>query len=1565
MRRKILLSVFCLQFLIGGATDYFWVGGGGSWTDLNHWALSSGGSVHPGVVPSSSDNVFFDVNSGFTISSSQVQVNVTANCRNITVLGSVVAPVFNGIGSLNIYGSSFWQNGMVYSVNNTFYKSSAAETITTNGVVMVGLRIYLDGPGSWTLIDDFIQSGNGASVFILTQGTLNTNNKSFTVDAFSDMGTGSKIINLGSSPVYVKSGAFSSAQSGTVLKAGTSHIHMESTTSLGILAAKSDDIYYDVTFEAPEVTSAPSLLVAGAIPTPSVRFNNVEFKGNGNLNANGTFNSLILAPGKTYTFQNGKTQTINGFFSALTPVCGGSAVLKSSILGTQSTINCPSTATVLVGGAVISDLIATGGASFIANNSVDGGNNTGWTINPPSGQNLYWVGGSGNWNDAAHWSATSGGTGGYCVPGPADNVFFDAGSGFSSSGNTVTVKDNGFCRDITVSGAATPPTITGITGSLYIYGSSVWQSGMTYNVAFTIYKSSGPATITSNAVEMAGIQITLNGTGSWTLQDDFTEKGSSAFSLIQGTLNTNNYRFTINSFSDASSIGSRTIKLGSSQVYVTGGGFISFKTSNLNTTLDAGTSHIHFSKYTYLTVGINGIAAKSGDVYYDVTFEDASPVVTYGGLIYSHAGTVRFNNVEFRGHAYIKGNNIFNNLTLAAGKVYSFENGYTQTINGIFTAQTPACSGWAILKSIFLGSQATISCPSTATVLVSGAVVSDLKATGGATFNANSSIDNGNNTGWIFPTTLTGTNLYWVGGPGNWNEAVHWSATSGGAGGACIPGPADNVFFDAGSGLTSSGNTVTIDGNGLCRNITVSGALTAPVISGPGSLYIYGSSVWQSGMTYGVAYTYYKSSGPATITSNGVATGGIYVKLDGAGSWTLQDDYVCSATGLGLTTFGLTLTRGTFNTNSHAVNLTYFGDEGSLPKTLNLGSSIITVTSPYGFKTTQSSTTVYAGTSHIRFTSGTANGYGLQPKDGDHYYDITFESGTSPGNIDSHTGAVYFNKVEFKGNGTIKGNNEFKQLILTAGNTYQLQNGNTQTISGQLYASGNPCYILYLKSTTSGSQANLCINAGTTTFDYANVRDINATCQPLNFEAHSTNEANNTNISFAPYSTGAIYGFGPDQALPCTSYPVTLTTSGFYPNPYTTFTWQDGSTANTFTASAPGTFSITVNYGKACVINDAITLGFGPLTAALVPQGEKIANLNNCTANNIIYYTGDGQIVPKTKAILSVNPNGNTWSPSNITVDNAGTYTGGGGTFSNSGAGYYQSTDGANTLRITKRLHSIEAPGSYTANGGVIVRVYYEAADTMAMRTDPLPGSASIAYEGWFKHSSNTAPATVAAMNPLSFATVQMIKPINYGIDNGVRYVEFKVASFSTFGYLVASNTTVLPVKLQSFEGSPADCSARLFWKTAAEENFSHFIVEYSSNGTGFVAVGTVPSKHNSSGAAYAFAYAQPAGKGFYRLKMVDIDGRTEYSSTVSLTSNCARTEVSILPNPVKNIVKIRGVQQGDLILLYGANGQVLINKVAANNYETIRMGKYASGVYTLFIRRQDGEIIRTKLIRE
>lgn len=70
---------------------------------------------------------------------------------------------------------------------------------------------------------------------------------------------------------------------------------------------------------------------------------------------------------------------------------------------------------------------------------------------------------------------------------------------------------------------------------------------------------------------------------------------------------------------------------------------------------------------------------------------------------------------------------------------------------------------------------------------------------------------------------------YWVGNGGSYEDTAHWSASSGGAGGASVPGFTDNAFFDANS-FTLAGQTVTQGVNENVLTMSWAGVLHAPSI---------------------------------------------------------------------------------------------------------------------------------------------------------------------------------------------------------------------------------------------------------------------------------------------------------------------------------------------------------------------------------------------------------------------------------------------------------------------------------------------------------------------------------------------------------------------------------------------------------------------------------------------------------------------------------------------------------------------------------------------------------------
>jgi len=119
----------------------------------------------------------------------------------------------------------------------------------------------------------------------------------------------------------------------------------------------------------------------------------------------------------------------------------------------------------------------------------------------------YWVGGDGNWSDAAHWSTSSGGAGGASVPGRNDTVYFDANSG----GGTCTVDVNyvptssRYLAGLIMTGSTT--TINAGSATIRLNGDSVFVGSKFTASSSTVYFGQNSLTITPGTAEFNNVMF--------------------------------------------------------------------------------------------------------------------------------------------------------------------------------------------------------------------------------------------------------------------------------------------------------------------------------------------------------------------------------------------------------------------------------------------------------------------------------------------------------------------------------------------------------------------------------------------------------------------------------------------------------------------------------------------------------------------------------------------------------------------------------------------------------------------------------------------------------------------------------------------------------------------------------------------------------------------------------------------------------------------------------------------------------------------------------------------------
>ena len=168
-----------------------------------------------------------------------------------------------------------------------------------------------------------------------------------------------------------------------------------------------------------------------------------------------------------------------------------------------------------------------------------------------------------------------------------------------------------------------------------------------------------------------------------------------------------------------------------------------------------------------------------------------------------------------------------------------------------------------------------------------------------------------------------------------------------------------------------------------------------------------------------------------------------------------------------------------------------------------------------------------------------------------------------------------------------------------------------------------------------------------------------------------------------------------------------------------------------------------------------------------------------------------------------------------------------------------------------------------------------------------------------------------------------------------------------------------LPLQLVSFTANRTVNNISLVWNTENEVNVKQFIVERSLNGMEFLPLGSV-SATNKDRAIYTYNDRDAisiAGKEklFYRLQMIDNDGKINYSNIVAVYPIKNSAGLSVYPNPVQGHqlnVRVVNPFQTMQIKIMDASGRVykMINENGMNTRGqfTINVTDLANGVYVL-----------------
>jgi uncharacterized repeat protein (TIGR01451 family) len=159
---------------------------------------------------------------------------------------------------------------------------------------------------------------------------------------------------------------------------------------------------------------------------------------------------------------------------------------------------------------------------------------------------------------------------------------------------------------------------------------------------------------------------------------------------------------------------------------------------------------------------------------------------------------------------------------------------------------------------------------------------------------------------------------------------------------------------------------------------------------------------------------------------------------------------------------------------------------------------------------------------------------------------------------------------------------------------------------------------------------------------------------------------------------------------------------------------------------------------------------------------------------------------------------------------------------------------------------------------------------------------------------------------------------------------------FADDGTAIIALGAVTPVKMTSFTVKKENNNAVLRWTTSSETKNDHFAIERSVDGLNFVKMGELPGSGTTTLTKtymYPDALTNVTSKIlYYRLRIVDIDGKSTFSQIVALRldGSVIMNDLSVYPNPFINHVKLQLQslkEETGNIRIINTNGQEVVKR--------------------------------------
>lgn len=186
--------------------------------------------------------------------------------------------------------------------------------------------------------------------------------------------------------------------------------------------------------------------------------------------------------------------------------------------------------------------------------------------------------------------------------------------------------------------------------------------------------------------------------------------------------------------------------------------------------------------------------------------------------------------------------------------------------------------------------------------------------------------------------------------------------------------------------------------------------------------------------------------------------------------------------------------------------------------------------------------------------------------------------------------------------------------------------------------------------------------------------------------------------------------------------------------------------------------------------------------------------------------------------------------------------------------------------------------------------------------------------------------------------------------------------------WTLSSFSASLPVKFSLFNVRCNGSGVTVSWKTAQEQNASHYVVERSADGVRWAAVATIKAVGNSTvEQSYSYNDISPLpGDAVYRVAEYDLDGRSSFTRINKSDCN-NNTGWKVWPNPVQETLWMNmtaAAPSKATVKVVDGKGTIVAAQthaiLAGNNQLSINLAQLPAGTYLVVVTWNDGKEIKT-----